>query len=352
MSSLLADYNYALPEEKIAKYPPSVRGKSKLLVLNRSDGSIIHQNYQDLVDYLVAGDLLILNNTKVIQARLLTKSAKGQEVEVIILEKHASGNSNSTYQTQVAQFLYRGKLTCNSKLTLETVEIEVVNIFEGGTAELRILGKQTWQDLINSYGHTPIPPYLKRTAELLDKERYQTLFAKNPGSVAAPTASLNFTEELETKLRQKGVQIAYITLHVGLGTFLPIRSTDLKDHTMHQEYYAIPLETVKAIQQVKANPKSRLIALGTTVTRALEHAAPKLSRAGATITGEADIFIYPGYTFQTIDCLLTNFHAPKSTVLMLVAALAGWNKLTKAYEVALQSDYRFLSYGDSMLILG
>lgn len=207
-------------------------------------------------------------------------------------------------------------------------------------------------DLFQRYGAVPIPPYLRRDAEEVDRERYQTVFAEVPGSVAAPTASLNLTPDILHELEGNGVEIAYMTLHVGLGTFLPIRTEDFSNHVMHREYYHIPAETAEAVRRVR-NGRGRVVAVGTTVTRALEHAASRLLEEDvpSAVSGEADIFIYPGYTFRVIEGLLTNYHAPRSTVLMLTAAFAGPDFLRRAYREALEREYRFLSYGDSMLIL-
>ncbi|NTW48916.1 MAG: tRNA preQ1(34) S-adenosylmethionine ribosyltransferase-isomerase QueA, partial [Chlorobiales bacterium] len=257
------------------------------------------------------------------------------------LEKHADPQQ---------LVMYSGKLKAGHRLLVEDEEICVDEILGNGVA--RISSRVPLLELVQKHGSVPIPPYLKREPETTDEVRYQTVFAREHGSVAAPTASLNFTEELKSELINKGVQIAYLTLHVGLGTFLPIRVESLSEHKMHREYYQIPKETVAAIQETNAKG-GRVIGLGTTVTRALEHASEQiLSGPPKIVAGEADIFIYPGgYQFQIIDGLLTNFHAPRSTVLMLTVAFAGPDNLRRAYAEALRENYRFLSYGDSMLIL-
>ncbi|HET9174541.1 MAG TPA: tRNA preQ1(34) S-adenosylmethionine ribosyltransferase-isomerase QueA [Candidatus Saccharimonadales bacterium] len=339
----LSTYTYDLPEALIADNPPEVRGTSRLLVLQRQSGNLEDSRYASIADYLEPGDLLVLNNTKVIKARLIAKKENGAERELIVLEKH--GHQDDWHQHHV---LYRRRLAAGDTLYIGDTTIQVVRLLGDGIAEVR--SQRDLLDLTEAYGKVPLPPYMHREATAQDVERYQTVWAKEQGSVAAPTASLNMTEEILHSLRVKGVSIAYLTLHVGLGTFLPIRSDEVEEHEMHQEYFEIPAETVEAIQQTKAAGR-RVVALGTTVTRTLEYAHDALKEPARNLSGEADIFIYPGYTFQTIDGLLTNFHAPKSTVLMLTAAFAGWEHLQRAYHHAVQEQYRFLSYGDSMLIL-
>ncbi|MEI6847491.1 MAG: tRNA preQ1(34) S-adenosylmethionine ribosyltransferase-isomerase QueA [Chlorobiaceae bacterium] len=345
----VADFDYELPEEKIAYYPPKERGATRLLVVSRKSGEIRHDRYAGLYDFLKKGDLLVLNNTRVIRARLFAFKLTGARIELMLLEKH---------QVEQNLVLYRGKLKKGETLTAHGQKILVADIVDHGIARIEIQGNYlsgSVQDFFEHYGGVPIPPYLKREAEELDRERYQTVFAQQPGSVAAPTASINLTPELLEKLRQKEVDITAITLHVGLGTFLPIRVESLHEHVMHREYYSIPVEAAEKIRRAK-NFGGRIIAVGTTVTRALEHAGERIeyfsgSEDNQALTGEADIFIFPGYKFRIIDALLTNFHAPRSTVLMLTAAFTGSDNLRKAYSSALAEGYYFLSYGDSMLII-
>lgn len=334
----LEEFTYTLPKDKIATHPPKVRGEAKLLVLDRKTGGIEDRQYADLVDYLQPGDVLVLNDTKVLPARLITQDSDAQPIELLILEKHASGD--------FTKVLYRGHIQPDDILTIKNHKIRVTKVHEGGIAEVE--SDIDLLELAFEYGDVPLPPYMKREATSEDVERYQTAFARQVGSVAAPTASLNLTTSLLERIRTKGVNIQYLTLHVGLGTFLPIRVDTVENHKMHSEYFEIPPDTVQAIQQT-----DRVIAVGTTVCRTLEYAADQIKSYKGTdpITGEADIFIYPGFEFKIVDGLLTNYHAPKSTVLMLAAAFAGWGYLLGAYEHALQSDYRFLSYGDSMLII-
>ena len=355
---LVSDYNYDLPEERIAKFPPKERGSSRLLVLDRQTGVIQDSYYRNLDDFLQPGDVLILNDTRVMQSRLFCQLPDGRQRELVVLEKHGS---------EPQRVMYRGKLHDGDVLTLGGNQIIIKKILGNGIAEVESdidLG-----DLAEKYGVVPLPPYLHRAATPDDKERYQTVWASHMGSAAAPTASLNMTEDLLDRLRAKGVIIKYLTLHVGLGTFLPIRSDNIEDHEMHSEWFHIPEDTLKAIEKtrtwagdatwgppieldenggkVAAGPaqKPRIIALGTTVARTLEYYA----QTGQT-SGEDDIFIYPGYEFKLVDALITNYHAPKSTVLMLAAAFAGWDHLKTAYDHAIAEKYNFLSYGDSMLI--
>ncbi len=351
------DYTYNFPPDRIAKYPPKERGTTNLLVLNKKTGEIDHKKYSDLPDYFEKGDILILNDTKVIKARLEAKKENGTKVEIFLLEKHIDDKDDDTQKA-----IYRGRLEEHETILIHDSKFLIQDVLENGIITLK--GNADLYKLAKEVGQTPIPPYLKRESEKLDEERYQTEFAKNEGSVAAPTASLNFTNEIKQKLNEKGVEIHYLTLHVGLGTFMPIREDDITKHKMHEEFYIIPEETVEAIRKAKEEGR-RITAIGTTVTRALEHAKGKILNGPNTpknqtmrkdlsaeteVKAEADIFIYPGYEFKIIDRLITNFHAPRSTVLMLTAAFAGWDKLKHAYEEAVEKDYKFLSYGDSMLI--
>lgn len=339
----VTDYTYDLPDKLIADQPPAVRGTSRLLVVNRDTGELRDKHYSDVADFLNAGDVLVLNDTKVIKARLQAVKQNGAKRELIILEKH--GQHDDWHRHKV---MYRGRLSAGDVLTVADVTLQVEDILGDGLATIK--SEHDLLQLTDQHGSVPLPPYMHRDATPLDIERYQTVWAEERGSVAAPTASLNMTDEILETLRAKGVIIAYLTLHVGLGTFLPIRVDDLESHHMHQEYFEIPAETVTAIQAAKTNNK-RIVALGTTVARTLEYAHQQLTEPPQDLRGEADIFIYPGYEFQTIDGLLTNFHAPKSTVLMLTAAFAGWDTLLPAYNHAVAQKYHFFSYGDSMLIV-
>ena len=371
----LKDYTYELPEDRIAAHPPKIRGTSKLLALNRKNGEITDSFYRNIADFFEKGDLLILNDTKVIKARLFATKENGAERELVILERHSFDSDWHKHKV-----MYRGKLKAGNKLFVKNSSPEEKNQNQNSKAEIvveEILGdgiaivssKADLRELCENFGTVPLPPYMRRDATPLDIERYQTVFAEEKGSVAAPTASLNMTEEILDSLRKKGVEIKYLTLHVGLGTFMPIRVEKIEEHKMHQEYFEIPAETAEEIRKTHQNG-GRVFALGTTVARTLEYAhnaifekslngnsgnrkdLSKVSKnQNGDLSGEADIFIFPGYEFKTIQGLITNFHAPKSTVLMLASAFAGWENLKNAYNHAIQNgEYKFLSYGDSMII--
>ncbi len=330
---LVSDYSYNLPEDRIAKFPPKKRGTTRLLVLHREDGEITDSYYKDLADFLNPGDVLILNDTRVMQSRLFCALPDGRKRELVVLEKHGD---------EPQRVMYRGKLHDGDILKVGDDIINIIHILGNGIAEVE--SDVPLADLAEKYGTVPLPPYLHRDATEDDKKRYQTVWARHMGSAAAPTASLNMTDDLLNRLKQKGVIVKYLTLHVGLGTFLPIRSDNIEEHKMHSEWFNIPDDTLAAIEKVKA-AQNRVVALGTTVARTLEYYA----KTGKT-SGEDDIFIYPGFEFKIVDALLTNFHAPKSTVLMLAAAFAGWDHLKNAYDHAVEEKYNFLSYGDSMFI--
>lgn len=340
----LADFHYYIPERLIATEPPEQRGDARLLVLNRRTGAFADKHYADVVEYLQAGDVLVINDTKVIKARIITTKPSGGERELILVEKHGRTDDWHTHKV-----LYRRKLKVGDELFVNDNRLIMQEILGDGLAVIQ--SSRDLLEIADEYGSVPLPPYMKRDATAADIERYQTVFAREQGSVAAPTASLNMTADTLAKLRDKGVIVTYATLHVGLGTFLPIRVDDVTEHKMHKEYFEVPAATIQAIRTAKASGH-RVIALGTTVTRTLEYAHEQiLAGPVVDISGEADIFMYPGYEFKTIDGLLTNFHMPESTVLMLTAAFAGWDKLKPAYLHAIEHGYRFFSYGDSMLIL-
>ena len=345
---LVSDFDYNLPDERIAKFPPKERGSTRLLVLDRQTGAIKDSYYRNLDEYLNPGDVLILNDTRVMQSRLFCTLPDGRKRELVILEKH--GN-------EPQHVMYRGKLHDGDELSVENEKIIIKHILGNGIAEVE--SDVQLADLAERFGTVPLPPYLHRDATNEDKKRYQTVWAKHMGSAAAPTASLNMTDDLLKRLRQKGVIIKYLTLHVGLGTFLPMRTDKVEDHHMHSEWFNIPEDTLDEITRIRNERQvadleqkslartttNRIVAVGTTVARTLEYYA----KTGKT-SGEDDIFIYPGFKFELVDALVTNFHAPKSTVLMLASAFAGWDNLHAAYNHAVESNYNFLSYGDSMFI--
>ena len=340
----LADFHYYIPERLIATEPPEQRGDARLLVLNRRTGAFADKHYADVVEYLQAGDVLVINDTKVIKARIIATKPSGGERELILVEKHGRTDDWHTHKV-----LYRRKLKVGDELFVNDNRLIMQEILGDGLAVIQ--SSRDLLEIADEYGSVPLPPYMKRDATAADIERYQTVFAREQGSVAAPTASLNMTADTLAKLRDKGVIVTYATHHVGLGTLLPIRVDDVTEHKMHKEYFEVPAATIQAIRTAKASGH-RVIALGTTVTRTLEYAHEQIL-AGPVVdmSGEADIFMYPGYEFKTIDGLLTNFHMPESTVLMLTAAFTGWDKLKPAYLHAIEHGYRFFSYGDSMLIL-
>ena len=339
---LVSDFNYDLPEEVIAQHPPKVRGTTRLLALNRKTGEVTDSHYADLDEFLQPGDLIVLNDTKVMRSRVFTeRKSDGHPRELVVLERHDG---------DIDHVMYRGKLHEGEELIVKNVEtneqtadiITIQKILGNGIATAK--ATRPLEEIAQDYGNVPLPPYMHRDAEPEDVERYQTVWAKDFGSAAAPTASLNMTKELLKKLADKGIQVKYLTLHVGLGTFLPIRTDNVEEHKMHSEWFQIPRETIEAIEATKA-AGHRVVAVGTTVTRTLEFWA----KTGKT-EGEDNIFIFPGFKFKVIDALVTNFHAPKSTVLMLTAAFAGWQNLKPAYEHAISSGYKLLSYGDSCFI--
>ena len=339
---LVSDFNYDLPEEVIAQHPPKVRGTTRLLALNRQTGEVTDSHYANLDEFLQPGDLIVLNDTKVMRSRVFTeRKSDGHPRELVVLERHDG---------EIDHVMYRGKLHEGEELIVKNVAtdektediITIQSILGNGIATAK--ANRPLEEIAQDYGNVPLPPYMHRDAEPEDIERYQTVWAKDFGSAAAPTASLNMTKELLAKLEKKGVQVKYLTLHVGLGTFLPIRTDNVEEHQMHSEWFHIPDDTIKAIEDTKA-AGHRVIAVGTTVTRTLEFWA----KTGKT-AGEDNIFIYPGFEFKVIDALVTNFHAPKSTVLMLTAAFAGWDNLKPAYNHAVKSGYKLLSYGDSCFI--
>lgn len=340
----LSDFSYHIPEMLVASHPPSERGEARLLVLDRKNGVLTDRRYPDIAEYLSPGDCIVMNDTKVIKARLIAHKPSGGERELVLVEKH--GAVDDWHRHKV---IYRRKLKVGDELVVGDDKLIVEEICGEGIAIIR--AERDLLDIAEQHGSVPLPPYMNRIATNDDIERYQTIFAREKGSVAAPTASLNMTEETLATLKAKGVNVVYATLHVGLGTFLPIRVDDITTHKMHQEYFEIPTQTVEAIQAANQSGH-RVVALGTTITRTLEYAHDEIfHQPPHRITGEADIFIYPGYIFQVIDALITNFHMPESTVLMLTAAFAGWDNLKPAYEHAVAEKYHFFSYGDSMLII-
>lgn len=336
------DFSFDLPEKLIAQIPIKDRTASRLMVLNKKTGEIDHKIFKDIVSYLKAGDCLVLNNTRVIPARLFGVRDSGALVEFLLLKRI----DHHTWESLVKP---GKKARIGDRFTFGDglLKAEVVDYGDEGARIIRFEFEGIFENLLDQLGTMPLPPYIQ--AQLEDQERYQTVFAKTPGSAAAPTAGLHFTKELLEEIEALGVYITYITLHVGLGTFRPVKVDNVLEHKMHAEYYEISEETAGVINHAKKNG-GRIITVGTTSTRTLEGATADsgIVEAGS---GWTDIFIYPGYTFKVIDAMITNFHLPESTLIMLVSALAGKDNVMKAYDVAVEESYRFFSFGDAMLII-
>lgn len=337
---LLSDFDYFLPEELIAQHPWEPRDHSRLLVLDKKTGTTTHQQFYDLPDYLNAGDTLVFNDTKVIPARLIgSKAESGGKVEIFLLNRK-SGEDWEALVKPGKKARVGGIIKFGDELSCEIVE----NTDFGGRI-VRFKFKGIFEEILDTLGQTPLPPYIKE--ELLDKERYQTVYAKERGSAAAPTAGLHFTKELMAKIQDKGVNLAFVTLHVGLGTFRPVNTDDITNHVMHREYYSVSPEAAEIINKTKKQG-GRVIAIGTTAIRTVETATEDGILAAKS--GWTEIFIYPGYQFKMIDAAVTNFHLPKSTLLMLISALAGQESVLATYREAVAEKYRFFSFGDAMLI--
>ena len=337
----VSDFYYDLPEELIAQTPIENRDESRLMVLNRKDQSIEHKQFKDIIDYLEPGDCLVRNNTKVIPARLYGKKATGAKIEFLLLN-------------QIEGDIWESIVRPGHKLKPGT-EVEfgdgilkatVLDIMPGGTRKVEFKYEGIFNEILDKIGLMPLPPYIHES--LKDKDRYQTVYARYEGSAAAPTAGLHFTPELFEKLKQKGVEVANVTLHVGIGTFRPVKVENVEEHHMHSEHYYIKQEDVDKINNAKKNGK-RVIAIGTTSCRVLETIADEKGMVKPT-EGDTQIFIYPGYKFKCLDGLITNFHLPESTLIMLVSALAGKEYIMKAYNEAVKERYRFFSFGDAMFI--
>ncbi|RMH47063.1 MAG: tRNA preQ1(34) S-adenosylmethionine ribosyltransferase-isomerase QueA [Gammaproteobacteria bacterium] len=337
----LEDFDYHLPEHLIARYPLPERRASRLMVADGAAQRISHHVFADLVDLLSPGDLLVFNNTKVIPARLWGRRETGGRVEILI--ERILDNDCALAHVKASNRLRPGVVITIA----EDVTLEVRDRQDDLFVLARITGPE-WLDLLHQHGHMPLPPYLSRDDEAIDAERYQTVYAKQPGAVAAPTAGLHFDEALLAQLAEKGIRQTFLTLHVGAGTFQPVRVSDIRAHKMHSEVIEVPESVCEAVANTKANG-GRVVAVGTTCVRALETAA----RAHGELrpyAGETDIFIYPGFQFRVVDRLITNFHLPQSTLLMLVSAFAGREFILRAYREAVKHAYRFFSYGDAMLL--
>ncbi len=343
----LSEFDYELPEELIAQFPAQKRDFSRLLVLDKNTGNIEHKHFYDIVDYLGENDVLVLNNTRVIPARIFAKKQTGANIEIFLLKE---------VQKNIWEVLLRpAKRVKNGDVLSvnEALSVRLEEKLSDGKALVSMIYEGDIFEILDKVGRVPLPPYIERKMtdaqlEKLDYERYQTVYAKNKGSVAAPTAGLHFTEEILEKLKDKGVQVCYVTLNVGLGTFKPVNTENIEDHKMDNEAFEITAETAEIVSNgIKAG--KRIVAVGTTSTRTLETAFQKYGEIKAT-KDSSEMFIYPGYEFKVVDALITNFHLPKSTLIMLVSALAGKDKIFSAYKEAISEKYRFYSYGDCMLI--
>lgn len=337
-----SDFYFDLPERLIAQSPLEQRDSSRLLVINRQDGTNTHRHFTDLPDYLQAGDCLVLNNSRVLPARLMGL-AEGHTtpIEVVLLNDRGGGlwecltRPGKKTRESVRLSFGGGKLTA---------EVEAVNPTDGNRL-IRFHHDGVFLELLDELGTMPLPPYIKK--KLDDPERYQTVYSKAPGSAAAPTAGLHFTRELLEKIERKGVRLAYVTLHVGLGTFRPVKAEEITDHVMHSEYYQLDTETARVINETRESGHD-IFAVGTTACRTLETIADEQGRVREQ-SGWTDIFIYPGYRFKAVDHLITNFHLPESTLMMLISAFAGRERVLEAYRQAIEAEYRFFSFGDSCL---
>jgi S-adenosylmethionine:tRNA ribosyltransferase-isomerase len=335
-------FKYKLPKDRIAKYPPKVRGTSNLLVYNRKTKEIEHKKYNQLIEYIKPGDVVVLNETRVLDARTYFLTPKEREVEVLFLNRDGNhwfcliGGGRYVKDGQVLK----------SKEDKD-IKIKVISKKDRGFL-VEILDNITPNDIFTKIGHTPIPPYMNRKEEDKDRERYNTVFSKQPGSSAAPTASLNLTEEIIEKLQNKGVKIVKVNLEIGWGTFAPVNEDNIEDHNIHEEYINISSQAAETINQGKQKGND-IWAFGTTVVRALESAID--DDMVKPYEGKTDLYIFPGYEFKAVDHLITNFHMPNSTLILLVSAFVGIDETKKLYDIALEKDYKFLSYGDSMLII-
>ena len=337
----LKEFYYDLPEELIAQVPIQKRDESRLMVLDRENKTIEHKIFKDILDYLKPGDCLVRNNTKVIPARIYGKKETGANVELLLL---------NNIEGDIWEAIVRpgNKLHVGTKVTFGEglLNAEILEVMEGGTRKVKFTYNGIFNEILDQIGLMPLPPYIHE--ELKEKDRYQTVYAKYQGSAAAPTAGLHFTEELLEKIKEKGVEIANVTLHVGIGTFRPVKVDKIEEHHMHSEHYYIKKEDAEKINNAKKNG-GRIISVGTTSCRVLESIADENGFVKET-EGDTSIFIYPGYKFKCIDALITNFHLPESTLLMLVSALAGKDYIMKAYKEAVEQKYRFFSFGDAMFI--
>ena len=337
-----SDFYFDLPEELIAQVPILDRSSSKLMVLDKETGEVSHKVFKDIIDYLNPGDCLVLNDTRVIPARLIgSKEGTGGKIEFLLLKR----NEDDTWETLVKPGK-RAKVGTRFSFGDGKLVAEVVGMGDDGARIVKFEYEGIFEEVLDELGNMPLPPYI--TERLEERERYQTVYSKHNGSAAAPTAGLHFTDELLQKIKDKGVDLAFVTLHVGLGTFRPVKVDDVLEHDMHSEYYMVTQEAADKINNAKQNG-NRVITVGTTSTRTIESIADENGKMKAS-SGWTKIFIYPGYKFKVVDNLITNFHLPESTLIMLVSALAGKVNVLNAYKCAVENNYRFFSFGDAMFI--
>ncbi|GLR72931.1 tRNA preQ1(34) S-adenosylmethionine ribosyltransferase-isomerase QueA [Agaribacter marinus] len=338
----VTDFDFDLPETLIAKYPANTRTASRMLHLDGKSGTTVDRQFTDILELIEPGDLLVFNNTRVIPARLFGQKETGGKVEVM-LERVLSDN------TVLAHIKASKSPKAGSLITLEGGLVAKMLARQGELFHLAFEADENIFDLLEKYGHMPLPPYIDRPDEDGDKERYQTVYNKKPGAVAAPTAGLHFDDEILNALKEKGVNIAFVTLHVGAGTFQPVRVDNIEEHHMHSEYAEVTQDVVELVKLTKRNNK-RVIAVGTTSVRSIESAARASDELISKFLSDTSIFIYPGFNFKVIDAMLTNFHLPQSTLIMLISAFAGRDNVLSAYKHAIAQEYRFFSYGDAMFI--
>ncbi len=360
----ISDFDYILPEKLIAQHPSKKRDGCRLLAVNMDEESIEHKHFYDILEYLEAGDCMVLNNSKVLPARLFgVKEGTGAKVEFLLSKRIDDDKWESLVRPGKRlkvgdSVVFSGIAPCGTSSNFpdgKLLRAEIIGNSDGGTRLVEFFYEGIFMERLEEIGQMPLPPYIERTNESEDKDRYQTVYSKIDGSVAAPTAGLHFTEELLKKAEAKGVKLAYVTLHVGIGTFRPVKADRVEDHHMHFEEYFVDSSAAETINQtIKSG--GRIVSVGTTSTRTVESAAYLDEGAGTYLvkagTGNTDIFIYPGYEFKIIDCLITNFHLPKSTLIMLVSALYDRESVLKIYEEATREEYMFFSYGDATAFMG
>ncbi|WP_346929283.1 tRNA preQ1(34) S-adenosylmethionine ribosyltransferase-isomerase QueA [Clostridium sp.] len=336
------DFYFDLPKELIAQHPLEKRDESRLMVLNKKSGEVEHKVFKDIIDYLNQGDCLVLNDTRVMPARLYgAKEGSGGKMEFLLLNRH----EDDIWETLVKPGK-RGKVGAEFVFGNGELKAEVVEVLENGNRKVKFHYEGIFEEVLDRLGEMPLPPYIEEKLE--DRERYQTVYSKEVGSAAAPTAGLHFTEELLQTIKKKGINIAFVTLHVGLGTFRPVKAEEIQDHEMHSEYYILDKENAEIINSTKRSGK-RVIAVGTTSNRTLESIANEEGQVKEQ-SGYTSIFIYPGYKFKIVDAIITNFHLPESTLIMLISAFSTREIVMNAYKIAVENKYRFFSFGDAMFI--